>query len=157
MDIFSAELGMDLRVINVYGPCQGREAFWNRFLSLSITSLNNLIIGGDLNFSLGYEESWGFQAPVDQLTESMEALLNQHYLIDVPMIKPLPTWRNRRVGEAALARRLDRFLIKVPLLQKLSRYRKWVGSGGIFDHSPIFLKILGSHNKPRPPFKFNHV
>lgn len=121
MDIFSAELGMDLRVINMYGPCQGQEAFWNQFLSLSITSSDNLIIGGVLNLSLGYGKSWGSQAQVDPLTEAREALLDQQYLTDVPMIKPLPTWRNRRVREASLARRLDIFLIKAPLLQKLSR------------------------------------
>lgn len=57
MDIFSSELGMDLRIINVYGPYHNREAFWNRFLNLSITSSDNLIIGGDLNFSTGYGES----------------------------------------------------------------------------------------------------
>lgn len=43
------------------------------------------------------------------------------------MIKPLPTWRNRRVGEVALAIRLDKFVIKNRLLQLLSHYRQWVG------------------------------
>ena len=56
-----------------------------------------------------------------------------------------------------MARRLDHFLIKVPLLQHFSRYRQWVGSGGISDHSPIYLEILGLDAKPKAPFKFNHV
>eukprot|EP00253_Pinus_taeda_P015629 PITA_15629 len=73
------------------------------------------------------------------------------------MNKPLPTWRNRRVREATLVIRLDRFLIKVPLLHQLNIYRQWVGFGCIFDHSPIYLEILGPHSKPRSPFKFNHV
>eukprot|EP00253_Pinus_taeda_P015017 PITA_15017 len=68
------------------------------------------------------------------------------------MNKPLPTWRNRRVGEAALARRLDRFLMKGPLLQHLHHYKQWIS-----DHSPIYLEVLGPHPKPKAPFKFNHV
>eukprot|EP00253_Pinus_taeda_P034375 PITA_34375 len=39
------------------------------------------------------------------------------------MTRPLPTWRNKRVGEAALARRLDRFLIKTSL------YRDYPSTG----------------------------
>jgi len=28
LDIFSADLGMILRIVNVYGPCHHREHFW---------------------------------------------------------------------------------------------------------------------------------
>eukprot|EP00253_Pinus_taeda_P032143 PITA_32143 len=157
MDLYSVELGMELRVLNVYGPYQGREAFWQHLSNLSLTSLNNLILGGDLNFSIGYSESWGSAAQIDPLSEVMETLLDQAQLLDVPMIKPLPTWRNRRIGEVALARRLDRFVIKTQLLQLLSHYRQWVGSGGISDHSPIYLEITGPPIKPRAPFKFNSI
>eukprot|EP00253_Pinus_taeda_P020757 PITA_20757 len=73
------------------------------------------------------------------------------------MQKLLPTWRNRRVGDAALARRLDRFIMKDTLLQRLHHYKKWVGTGGISDHSPIYLEIQGPFKKPKAPFKFNHT
>jgi len=59
MDIFLTELGMDLWIINIYRPCHRREDFWNKFLNLSITSYDHLILGGDLNFSLGFGKSWG--------------------------------------------------------------------------------------------------
>lgn len=96
-------------------------------------------------------------AQVDSISGFMTDLLERFNLIDVPMNKPLPTWRNRRVGEAALARRLDRFIMKGSLIQQLHHYKQWVGSGGISDHSPIYLEILGPHYKPKAPFKFNHV
>lgn len=48
---------MDLCVMNVYGPCQGWEAFQNQLLNLSITSSDSLIMGGDLNFFIGFSES----------------------------------------------------------------------------------------------------
>lgn len=75
MGIFSSELGMDLRLINADGPCQNREAFWNRLLNLSLIAPDNLIIGDDLNFCLGFGESWGTNAQVDPLSETMEMLL----------------------------------------------------------------------------------
>eukprot|EP00253_Pinus_taeda_P023209 PITA_23209 len=134
LDLFSADLGTNLRVINIYGPCQQRESFWNRLLSLHILSAENIVIGGDLNFSLGYCESWGSSAQIEPITGYMTDLLAHHDLIDVPMNKILPTWRNRRIGEAALARRLDRFIMK--------------GS--------MFRQLSGPKKKPKAPIKFNH-
>lgn len=123
IDIFSVDLGMDLRAINIYGPCQGREAFWNQLLNLSITLFENIIIGGDLKFSIGFSESWGSSAQIDPLSDTMGKILEQALLADIPMTRPLPTWRNKRVGEAALARRVDIFLIKTPLQHHLSLYK----------------------------------
>eukprot|EP00253_Pinus_taeda_P003996 PITA_03996 len=157
LDLFSEELGTNLQIVNIYGPCQQREHFWQHLLGLSIFSSDHIIIGGDLNFSPGYGESWGSMAQVDSISGFMTDLLEQFNLMDVPMNKPLSTWRNRRVGEASLARRLERFIMKRPLLQQLHHYKQRVGTGGILDHSPIYLKILGPHHKLKAPFKFNHV
>lgn len=60
-------------------------------MSLSIFTADNIIIGGDLNFSLGYSESWGSIAQVDSIIGYMIDLLERHNLIDFPMQKPLPT------------------------------------------------------------------
>ena len=51
--------------------------------------------------------------------------------------------------------RLDRFLIKEPLMDKIEMISKWVGSGGILDHLPIFLEIASISPYSRTPFKFN--
>eukprot|EP00253_Pinus_taeda_P014091 PITA_14091 len=151
INIFSAELSKNLRIVNVYGPCHQSEQFWHHFLNLSILASDHIIIGGVLNFSLGFNESWGSSAQVDAITAHMTNLLDQTNFVDVPMHKPLPTWRKRRVGEAALARRLDRFLMKGLLIQRLHHYKQWVGSRGISDHSPIYLEIHGPHQKPKAP------
>lgn len=148
-------MGMDLRIINIYGPCHNREVFWNHLLNLSITNSDNIILGGDLNFSIGFGESWGENAQVDHLSDITEKLLEYHHLIDILMVKPQPTWRNCRIWEASLSRCLDRFLIKESLLHRLSLYIQWVGPGGISDHSPILMEIFGPSQKPRSPFEFN--
>lgn len=157
LDIFSADLGMHFRIVNIYAPCSQREAFWQHLLHLTILNDDRTIIGGDLNFSLGYRESWGSAAQIDPITDFMNSLLEQSNFVDIPMQKVQPTWRNKRVGDAALARRLDRFLMKDAFLQSLQQYKQWVGSGGISDHMPIYLDIQGPIKKPKAPFKFNHT
>eukprot|EP00253_Pinus_taeda_P006367 PITA_06367 len=157
LEIFSAELGMTLRVVNVYAPCSHRESFWQHLLQLSMMNEDRVIIGGDLNFSLGFRESWGSEAQFDPITDYMTNLLEQTNFLDIPMQRLLPTWRNRRVGDAALSHRLDRFLMKGTLQQRLHLFRQWVGSGGLSDHNPIYLEIQGPFKKLKAPFKFNHT
>lgn len=157
LDIFAADLGQAFCIVNVCGPCHLREPFWRHLLNLTLLAADHTILGGDLNFSLCFRESWCSMAQVDSITDYMRNILDQTDFVNIPMQKPMPTWRNRRVGAAALARRLDRFLLKGPLIQHLHHYKQWVGSGGLSDHSPIFLEILGPHHKPKAPFKFNHI
>lgn len=155
MNVLFGSSEMEFTLVNVYGPCADREHFWRSLLSCSLMSAPHLILGGDLNFSLGIAESWGPQATPDPLAEFFNSELGNSHLINIQTTKLLPTWRNRRTGNAALARRLDRFLIKQDLLLVLSRARQWVGSGGKSDHSPIFLEFACGPDRARPPFKFN--
>lgn len=72
MNIFSLDLGMDLNIVNIYVPCHNREAFWNHLLNLSIINNDDIIMGGDLNFSIGFGESRGGNAKVDPLWDIIE-------------------------------------------------------------------------------------
>lgn len=153
MDIFVGELGLQLKVINIYAPNQNRLDFWHNLLEHNLVS-NTTIIGGDLNFSLGMEESWGHHAQIDPIFDQMSTLLDTCKLADVPMNKKLPTWHNRQTREAALGRKLDRFLIHEDLIHYIPLYRQWVSSGGSSDHLPIYLQITGPSKKPRSPYKF---
>lgn len=56
-DFKAIDIDLSLRMINIYGPCHNREDFWDTFLSAYFMKAYNLIIGGDLNFSLGHVES----------------------------------------------------------------------------------------------------
>lgn len=56
-DIYSSKFGVEIRMLNIYGSCHHRENFWERMLGTKIFQADNLIIGGDLNFSLGFLES----------------------------------------------------------------------------------------------------
>jgi len=138
-DIISSNFNLPLRVINVYGPFHNRKIFWERLLDSNFIQSKNLILGGDLNFSLGLAESWGNKAQTDPVTAFFEVLMDSYDLLNIDMEKLMPTWRNRRIGEDTLARRLDCFLIKAPLLTRLDRIHQWVGSGRHSDHFLVFL------------------
>lgn len=85
----------------------------------------------------------------------MDHLMEHHHLIDILMNIKQPTLHNRRIGDAALGRILDQFLIKEDLLATLTNFHQWVGSGGISNHSPIYLELAGPSQKSRAPFNFN--
>eukprot|EP00253_Pinus_taeda_P033361 PITA_33361 len=155
MEISSPDMGVSLLMLNIYGPCQGREQYWNNLLSKYLIKNRSLILGGDLNFSIGNAEAWGPSAKEDPLSDFFSNTLHSHNLIDVNLIKAKPTWRNRRIGEGRVAKRLDRFLISEDLMSSIPMIRQWVGEGGNSDHFPILLEFKKPPPKPASPFKFN--
>jgi len=76
-------------------------------------------------------------------------------LLDINLLKIRPTWRNRRIGEDRVAKKLDRFLLREEAAAKIPTFCQWVGEGGISDHMPILLELAKPPKKPEAPFKFN--
>ena len=68
-----------------------------------------VIIGGDLNFSLGQAKIWGPHAHVNPLEYYFTWNLFDRNWLDVEPIKLKPTWKNNRCGDGRVAMRLDRF------------------------------------------------
>ena len=66
---------------------------------------HNLIVGGDLNFSLGLAKTRSPIAQVDPLVDLFLNKLREVILIEKKLIKIIPTWRNAHV-----AKRLGKFL-----------------------------------------------
>jgi exonuclease III len=94
-------------LLNCYAPCVDRRIFWDRVKDCDILSCKNLIIGGDLNFTLNSAECWGLNAKMDALAEYFLEILTHFKLTDICTGKPLPTWRNGRKGDACINKRLD--------------------------------------------------
>jgi hypothetical protein len=76
-------------------------------------------------------------------------------LIDVVTIKLSPIWRNKRVGEGRISKRVDGFLILEEFANDQLLIRQWVHSRRDSDHSPILLKFTKGGPKPSSPFKYN--
>eukprot|EP00253_Pinus_taeda_P036198 PITA_36198 len=155
MEIMAPDFPTSFQIVNIYGPCQGREAFWLDLLEKSLMKMPLMVVGGDLNFSLGRAEAWGPSAREDPLTEFFIQTLKDHNLIDPSPISLMPTWRNRRIGEDRIAKRLDRFLTSEGLIRNVPLFQQLVEATGNSDHFPIFLDLSFPPPKPPAPFKFN--
>lgn len=155
IEVYSRDIDRVFTMVNIYGPYQERLLFQDRIFSMSWWNSPDLIVGGDLNFSLGEAEIWGESAQVDELIDYFRQALIRVGVSDIPTPKPLPTWRNRRVGVRYIPKHLDRFLVADPLVNSMENIRQWVKNYGDSDHNLVMLEFAIGGVKPLSPFKFN--
>ena len=129
VDIFS--------VINIYGLYLNRIPFRDKIFSNTLLRGDMMIIGGDLNFSLGWAEVWGPHARTDLLSDYFTRNLVERNWLDVEPCVLKPVWKNNRCREGRVAKRLDRFLVTKKIVDNHHFIRQWVGKGGHSDHSPF--------------------
>ena len=77
---------------------------------------SNLILAGDLNLTLNGSEIWGSKAQPDPLGPYFTKLFSDHHLADVAPSCAGPTWRNGRMGDEGICKRLDIFFLSFNLL-----------------------------------------
>ena len=106
--------------------------------------------------TLNVSEIWGSKAQIDPLGPFFTKLFLDHQLVDVAPSCAGPTWRNGRIGDEGISKRLDRFLLSYNLVSLLSRYRVWAHRSGVSDHFPVLFEWLDHSVSCAFPFKFNH-
>lgn len=144
----------EITLLNVYGPCTARKSFWNEVKDSGILSANNLIMAGDFNIILDSEEAWG-ATNTGFIDDFFKDLFSSKNIIDIKPSKLTPTWRNGRLGQHVISRRLDRVMISEDLLSDIVFYRTWVAYPFISDHAPICIQLDFSAEFKEFPFKFN--
>ena len=117
----------------------------------------NLLLAGDLNFTLSSAEFWGLKARLDPLASFFSQLISGNKLVDLSMDPFAPTWRNGHSGDAGICKRLDKFLLSESLLPSFSYYRTWATPSDVSDHYPICLEWGPKRCAPCRPFKFNRA
>ena len=148
-------MNFTLDAINYYGPYRNRVLFWDNVLRGGLLSAPNLILGGDLNLTMNASESRGHKAILDPLAPHFKHFFDSAGLLDIAPHYTGPTWKNGRVGDEGIYKRLDHFLLSFALIPFLKRHGTWIQPADISDHLPICLewnKSLASFNYP---FKFN--
>ena len=91
VEVFSEDLGIPLSVVNVYGPYLNRAHFWNSLFQSTLVNGDSVVLGGDLNFSLGQSEIWGPHAQADSLAGFFVQKLMEKGLLDIEPAKLKPT------------------------------------------------------------------
>jgi hypothetical protein len=92
VNIFQEELGRCFTILNVYGPYQDQVTFWDNLLKKDFMSNNDIVLGGDLNFSIGMVESWVPRTCPDPLSDVFGHFLSENGLVDISPIKIFPSW-----------------------------------------------------------------
>jgi hypothetical protein len=88
-------LGREFFVLNVYGPHQDRANFWEALMRKSFLNNHDIILGGDLNFSMGEVESWGERSWPDPLSNFFSHVIAGRGLVDLAPLKLTPTWKKK--------------------------------------------------------------
>ena len=114
-----------LAILNCYGPYWNRKFFWDRLLIGGLLTTPNLILGGDLNLTLNTLETWGTKVVLDPFASHFKLLFDSVNLVDVDPLDVGPTWRNGRVGDDGISKRLDRFLLFSSLIPVLKFHHVW--------------------------------
>lgn len=94
--LFLRQFGKIITMVNVYGPNAHIINYWDSIFRASFINTKNLIIGGDLNFSIGEVESSRALPHKDNLSNYFVRRLDDYSVYDIPPVKLCPTWRNMR-------------------------------------------------------------
>jgi len=91
-----------LSLLNVYGPCKDRKAFWKKFADKGLLVHTDLILVGDLKFTLNTNEILGMEAMLDPLAQFFKDVFENTPLVDVAPTELVLTWCKRRNGESSI-------------------------------------------------------
>jgi hypothetical protein len=144
---FVKKINKNLKLLNCYGMYVDRQSFWNTIKKDGILKESNLILGGDMNFTISAREIWGNNARSDPLAAYFNQMIQGEGLIDLEPVNIFPTWRNGRGTQDYVAKRLDRFLISESLLDSRHIFRTWVVNVKISDHMPVVFQMEPTQQK----------
>jgi hypothetical protein len=63
------------------------------------------------------------------------------HLVDMELVKIVPTWMNTRRGPIGISKRLDRFFIVDSFLNGNIKIKSCMKRGGMSDHLPIIQNL----------------
>jgi hypothetical protein len=90
--------------MNVYGPYMDKVECWDNFFIMDYIQNGLVVIGGDLNFTLGASYVWGLAAQLNYLSGYFLKKLEEVSLLDIELAKFSPTHRNKRVEKPKFPR-----------------------------------------------------
>ncbi len=151
--------GIDFYIkhVNYYAPCSNKEDFWNQIKNSGLFLEGGLIFTRDLILVVFSKEIWGEKSCLDPLVGIFTKLFYDSNLVEASPSPLASTWRNGRLEEEVVAKRLDRFLVNGNLLESCGKYKSWITNFELSNHMPIFLQWDLGINKLKFSFKLNHV
>jgi exonuclease III len=87
-------LSSSFRIVNIYGPYADKRPFWEGLSNSGILRASNVIIGGDINFTLSLKEFWGKHPRRYMLEVLFSYCISFYQRVDLEPPKLSQTWRN---------------------------------------------------------------
>jgi hypothetical protein len=88
------ELDIVTIILNIYDPYVERIPFWESLVEVGALIDPHILISGDLNITIFLWEVWGKNLRKVPQSGFFFAFLEKHHLVDVELVKLMPTWRN---------------------------------------------------------------
>jgi hypothetical protein len=129
--------------------------FWDKVVSRGMLAHKNLIVAGDLNFTVSAGEVWGDTTHLDPLAGYFKDIFQENRLVDILPDEVVPTWRNGRSRCEGISKRLDRVYLSEDLLSNAGRHRSWVSYPYLSDHAHVLLQLENNYHTTTYPFKLN--
>jgi hypothetical protein len=83
----------------------------------------NLIVAGDLDFTVSDGEVWGDTTQLDPLAVCFKGIFQKNRLVGILLVDVVPTWRNGRKGREEISKRLDWFFLSEEIISSFGRNR----------------------------------
>lgn len=138
-------------------PYKNRVSFWENLFASGIFDIEHLMIAGGLNVTLSSDECWGSCRKKDPLAECIKFKLLNKNLVDITPTEMKPTWDNGRTEKAYIAKRIDRFIVHVSIIDNLGMPFSIVGNAFVSNHRSILLSWREKGFRKGYPFKFNRT
>ena len=117
----------------------------------------NLIVGGDLNLILKAEEKRGGNFQPHPNRETLEEIMEQCNLLDIPPKNGKYTWDNRRIGKANIKEMLDSILIQDIMVASYSRVSSKIIPSIASDQKPVLIELGMAKNYKPLPLRYNQL
>lgn len=144
-------------MLNIYAPCRDQHIFSDTLFDTEILDIEALMIARDLNVTLQANEVWETSRSYDPLGERLRQEYLSRNLVDIRPRKRMPTWDNKRMGVAFIAKRLDRFIVNSRIIDAWGMPLSFTDSDYTSDHRPIYLEWKELDHRLGYSFKFNRV
>jgi hypothetical protein len=141
-----------MKQLNLYAPYKDKEIFWQPLVDSHLLSEEDLIVGGDLNFTISSQDMWGNSSRIDLLAYYFLNIIQAIGLVYIQPNQMTPTWRNKRVGTTGQKYWI---VFSTTFLDNHRKMRSWTINSTISDHNLICLQYEKDVHKYDPPFKFN--
>ncbi|XP_059649981.1 uncharacterized protein LOC132295706 [Cornus florida] len=132
-----------------------RQALWNDIIYHStIFASNPWLVLGDFNVIPNIGEKFGGSMKGSSVMSDFKGCLQKAGLEDLKFCGILYSWSNKSIGDACIAKKLDRALINQSWTISFPVSECNFLTPGISDHSPILVTLDINKPQRRIPFRF---